>query len=273
MRPCIFVCAFCQAGYLRMLRLLLISIATHSPRLPVVIYTTTVFQRMIALDAPRTLTVHYMINDRYNDITRACRARYDWFRLPCAPQYDRVLYLDTDVLCMAPLEPVFDLCRDDCLYAVEEGDLRTHDPVWDYYGRTLFQESELPGIAHLTAFSSGILLFPGSPKMRDLFETVLDDFQRRPVCRFDQPYLVHHATKKGCVDNQTLRAVAILYNDLQGGETTTCTMMALVHFAGGVGAHEPKEPQMWLTLQTKNAGAFRGVFNWLYKLHTNGWLV
>ena len=175
----------------------------------------------------------------------ACRARLDVFQLPLVQSCRRILYLDTDIVVVNDLGPVFDLCQGDQLYALEEGTMATHDPVWDYYGKTLFTSDEIHQYEHLTAFSSGILLFPNTPTIQQLFRTIAQDCVIRPMCIFDQPYIVHHAMKNHLIDNQSMIPFALLFNDYSKDSTKVPSTMTLMHFAGGVGQYQHKAIHMF----------------------------
>jgi len=234
---------FHNPGYVDMFRLLVDSIARYGCRTAtptLLVYTSSAFRPAVLAAVPPSLPVLVTVCDDYQTVEQACRARLALFHLPHVDQFDRILYLDTDILCVGDLAPVFALCTQERIYALEEGDMRTHDPRWDYYGKTLFDKDDLPRIEHRTAFSSGIMLFPNTPTLRRLFHDMADDCVRRPICKFDQPYIVHHAMKHDMADNQRMIPYAILYNDYVKKGVLLPPTMTLIHFAGGVGVHAHK---------------------------------
>jgi hypothetical protein len=102
---------------------------------------------------------------------------------------------------------VFDIAVDDVLYALPDG---TIDDKTEYWGRKLFGK-ELAKYPDKTAFSSGILLFNNSQKLRDLFHAIRVDIITRPhkTAVHDQPYFVYNAFKYNAYNNTTLPRYAI----------------------------------------------------------------
>ena len=60
----------------------------------------------------------FEINDTYNTLDKACKARFDLFQLPSTAQYKKILYLDTDILVKGDLRKVFEVCQKDLLYVL-----------------------------------------------------------------------------------------------------------------------------------------------------------
>jgi lipopolysaccharide biosynthesis glycosyltransferase len=84
-------------------------------------------------------------------------------------QYEKVLYLDTDILVIKDIQPIFKIAQADVLYALEEGTVGPEMHGWDYWG-TLFQEDgTLEKYHKKTAFNSGVLLFRNCETIRLLF--------------------------------------------------------------------------------------------------------
>jgi lipopolysaccharide biosynthesis glycosyltransferase len=108
--------------------------------------------------------VKFEINDTYDNIDKACKSRIDLFNLSSVKNYDKILYLDTDILVKYNINKVFDVCNEDVLYVLEEGRI-DHDD--DYWGKTLFGD-EFNNYNDKTAFTSGILLFNNCEKIKDL---------------------------------------------------------------------------------------------------------
>ena len=242
---CIFLCVFHKPGYLTLLHILLQSIEKYGQLTEdtcILIYTSSAFKTLIE-EKTYHLPIHYAVIDNYETVEQACRARLDVFQLPLVQSCQQILYLDTDIVVMKDLGPMFALCRENQLYALEEGSMKTHDPFWDYYGKTLFAADEMRLYENRTAFSSGILLFPNSSTIQQLFHTIALDCVHRPICQFDQPYIVHHAMKGNLIDNQSMIPYAILHNDYVKTKVIPSTII-LMHFAGGVGQYQHKSIDM-----------------------------
>ena len=205
---CIFVCVFTQEKYLELFYLLLESITlfgkikdTH-----LLVYTHTDFMLKILRSPFYREFIRFEINDSYNTIDSACRSRLDLFELSIE-KYDKILYLDTDVLIKGDLNQVFDVCKEDVLYVLEEG---TIDSDTDFWGKTLFGD-EVNHYTDKTAFTSGVLLFHRCQKIKELFRTIQEDMATRTYSTYfyDQPYIVYHAFKSGLYENKMLKTMVI----------------------------------------------------------------
>lgn len=81
---CIFVCVFNQEKYIDMLLMLLESIFIYGnldDNTQILIYTSTVFMNIIKQSHLFNEKIKFEINDTYNDVEKACKARLDLFNL------------------------------------------------------------------------------------------------------------------------------------------------------------------------------------------------
>jgi lipopolysaccharide biosynthesis glycosyltransferase len=163
---CIFCCVFNQEKYVDMFFLLLESLNLYgnlNENTDILVYTSTEFMNIIKQSRLFNRIV-FEINDTYNNIDKSCKARLDLFNLSIS-KYEKILYLDIDILVKDDINKVFDVCKEDILYVLEEGDI--HDDT-DYWGKTLFGE-EINNYDN-KAFTSGILLFNNCEKIKNLME-------------------------------------------------------------------------------------------------------
>jgi lipopolysaccharide biosynthesis glycosyltransferase len=185
----------------------------------------------------------FVINDTYNTVEKACKARLDLFDLlvPSKYNYSKILYLDTDIIVKGALQNVFDLCIKDKLYVLEEGAI---DSDSDFWGKTLFVsagELELyTNSNNSTAFSSGIMLFNNCEKIKNLFSCIKEDMIKRPFTFYchDQPYIVYNAFKYGLYDNQVLKEFAV------NNDHDINSSKIIHHFPGDPGMHQNKLKHM-----------------------------
>jgi len=179
----------------------------------------------------------FEINDTYDTVDKACKSRLDLFEFKSISNYDKILYLDTDIIIKNDINKVFDIVQKDLLYVLEEGtiDIIT-DKHGDYYGSTLFNEDEIIVYNKKNAFSSGILLFNNCEKIKFLFYKIKEDIIARPFSFYscDQPYIVYNAFKYNLYDNQILKKFAI--ND----DFDINSDIVIHHFPGGIGECEYK---------------------------------
>ena len=239
---CIFCCVFNQEKYVEMFYLLLESIfiygniqtSTH-----VLLYTSTRFMNMIKqshlFNADK---IKFEINDSYDNVDKACKARLDLFHLKSVANYDKILYLDTDILIKDDINKVFDVCKEDVLYVLEEGEI---DSNTDYWGKILFGD-EIHNYADKSAFTSGILLFNNCEKINELFVKINEDIVNRPynfAC-YDQPYIVYNAFKYNLYNNKILKSFAVnVYIN-----STLSIDKVIYHFPGDPGNYKHKHNQM-----------------------------
>jgi predicted O-methyltransferase YrrM len=155
--------------------------------------------------------IKFEINDNYDTIDKACKARLDIFNF--SYNYEKILYLDTDIIIKNDINKVFDLCQDNYLYALEEGDIK--DDI-DYWGKSLFGEeiNNYNGNGNgndndTTAFSSGILLFKNCEEIKQLFEKINEDMRNRHHFFNDQPFIIYNTFKYNLYNNKILKSVAI----------------------------------------------------------------
>lgn len=208
MKNCIFICVFTSRGYLEMLYMLLDSLYTFGKpdnSIDILIYTTTNYMQEIKSSSFFTEKIKFEINDDYYSIDFACKARLDLFELKSVFNYNKILYLDTDILIKKPISNIFNLIEKEVLYVLEEGVIY-HDS--DSWGKTLFG-NEIGNYEDKSAFTSGILLFANCEKVKDLFVRIKEDIKLRPHefgC-YDQPYFVYNAFKYNMFDNKKLKSV------------------------------------------------------------------
>ena len=155
------------------------------------------------------------------------------FDYPDISQYDKILYLDCDILVTNNLNGILGFELEDKLYALKEG--HTNHPFW---GSQFFSNSVVK-----EAFSSGILLFKNSENMKTLFKTILDHISHHvqnnlpiPDC-LDQPFIVFHAITLDLYNNEKLIGICINNSEKYQGETIS-------HFPGGPGWYDNKIVRM-----------------------------
>ena len=229
---CIFCCVFNQVKYVEMFYLLLESLITYGIKdhIEVFVYTSTRFMNLIK-NKFQNIKLQFEINDTYTSVDSACKARLDLFDLESTKKYDKILYLDTDIIVKSNLRPVFDLCVNDMLYVLGEGAI---DDLHDYWGKTLFG-NELDKYKDRGAFTSGILLFNNCEKIKELFEKINEDIVKRPysfLC-YDQPYIVYNAFKYNLYEKK-LAPVAV------NNDHNIHSNKIIHHFPGGPGVYQHK---------------------------------
>jgi len=232
---CIFICIFNNENYIKLFYLLLESIYIYGnldESTKIVVYTSTPFMEIIKQSHLYNNNIIFEMNDTYNNIDTACKSRLDLFQLPSITKFDKILYLDTDIIIKNDMNPLFSVIEEDILYVLEEGTIDHH---LDFWGKTLFGD-EINDYDDKTAFTSGILLFNNCEKIRDLFTIIKNDIIKRPhhfAC-YDQPYFVYNAFKYNLCNKVLLKSYAINNNtDIYSDKT-------IHHFPGGPGIYNHK---------------------------------
>lgn len=252
MSKCIYCCIFNQDKYVDMFYLLLESLFTYGKldnNTDILIYTSTLFMNIIKQNHLFNDKIKFEINDQYNNLDKACKARLDLFDLPSIKNYYKILYLDTDILVKNDINKVFELCKDDILYVLEEGKINSDKNHW---GKKLFGNEEINNYNDKSAFTSGILLFNNCEKIKDLFNKINEDIIKRPykfIC-YDQPYIVYNAFKYNLYDNKVLKAFAI------NNDNNIHSDIVIHHFPGGPGIYSKKILIMNMFLNQLNKFTF-----------------
>lgn len=253
---CVFICVFNNPNYVNMVYLLLESIQLYgqlnNDSVEILIYTSTKFMNIIKLCPYPIINelTKFVINDTYNTVEKACKARLDLFDLLVDTMnngnkyngnkynYNKILYLDTDIIVKGNIQTIFDVCVEDKLYVLEEGSI---DSDSDFWGKTLFENAgDLDLYGNGKAFSTGIMLFNNSDKMKCFFSEVKQDFKKRPFTFYcqDQPYIVYNAFKYALYDNQALKPFVV------NNDHDVYSSKIIHHFPGDPGRHQNKMAHM-----------------------------
>ena len=208
----IYITVFNQVKYVDMLYLLLESIYSYGnlkDNTDILIYTSTEFMNKIKDSKFNSDKLLFEINEEYNDINLACKARLDLFELESVNNYDKILYIDTDIIIKDDLNELLNIVLEDKIYALEEGKIEQIGRTgifYDYYGRVLFT-NEFESYLDLNGFTSGMMLFNNCEDIKNLFCIIKDDIINRPYnfCCYDQPYIVHNCIKFELCDTQLMK--------------------------------------------------------------------
>lgn len=246
---CIFCCVFNEKKYLEMFLVLLESIHLYGNLIDtdILIYTSSKFKYIIENHILFNQNIVFEINDTIDNIDKSCKSRLDLFNLSI-DKYDKILYLDTDIIIKDDINKVFNICSEEILYVLEEG---TIDDGRDFWGKTLFDKNY--DYVDKTAFTSGILLFKNCNKIKDLFNQINEHMN---TCSFffdcyDQPYIVYNAFKNNMYNNKILKSFAI------NNDSDINSNKVIHHFPGYPGIYEKKIKSMNCFLNDLNKNNFK----------------
>jgi len=240
-RNLVYLCVFYNTDYILLLKEVFRSIdrcGGLDENTDLVIFTHPTFQTEIQAAAEESNLFIRLFFIEFNTLFHSAMARlflYEW-----APiwNYDKILYLDTDLLINGVLSRIFQLPIEiGKLYALEEGTIGH-----SFWGGDLFDFSvwdrEMPG------FTSGVLLFKNTVEIKNLFISVIEHIHSDCIVKrkfvpsaLEQPYLIYHAYTQNKYDIDLLKDYVI--NNAEAPENKI-----IYHFPGGPGGFVNKYTKM-----------------------------
>lgn len=227
----IYFCVFYNRDYLKLLNLLLKSVKIFSniDTIEFLIITCDEFKKYID-EISSKLDIHLYIQCfNFTTIFQAACARLYIFDYEYINSYEKILYLDTDIIIKGNLTPIFDFILDDVLYGLESGTINSPNFGKDFFdinsstpsfnsSTPSFNSSTSSFNSSTTGINSGTLLFNNSKIIKDLFcriqshiNTFVDSKLPIPYC-MDQPFINYHAIKDNLYNNKLLNPLISLYD-------------------------------------------------------------
>lgn len=230
----IYFCVFYNKDYFKLLNLLLISMKIYSPMdsFDLLILTSPDFEQDVhELSTKLNIKIQIMTCN-FTTIFQAACARlhiFDYFNLE---GYEKLLYLDTDILIKEDPGRIFNLELHDLLYGIESGTIESMN-----FGGEFFNFNSIN--RNLTGINSGTLLFKNSQTIRELFTRIrnhIENFTKSnltpPYC-LDQPFINYHAIKDSIYDNKLLNPHVSLF---EGNDTVdNYITSSICHFSFPIG--------------------------------------
>lgn len=235
----IYMCVFHQMSYINLLTLLITSILAkaniNKETTDILIITSPSFQPLIKNKLESfNLDLCYYILDLHSLFDAGC-SRLNIFKYENINKYNKILYLDTDILLNSDINVLFNLeITSDKIYALEEGNIEH-----EYWGGQFFDFNKFNRTE--SAFTSGILLFSNSDSMKLLFNTIqthiVDYIYTKkngiPIC-LDQPFIVYNAISQNKYDNQVLKSY------VENNPSVVSSEKIVYHFPGTPGFYDSK---------------------------------
>jgi len=239
----IYMGVFYNEKYIRLLELLFLSLRIYSRRYDVLVLTSDDFKEKIqALSSSVGVPCHIHCLPCSTIFEAAC-ARLHVFEWPGLEEYEKVLYLDTDIIIRRDLGKVFEYSLEKKLYGIASGTLESPQ-----FGGQFFEWSSC-GLDHTTSgVNSGTLLFLNCPEIRELFERInahirahLAEGKKIPTV-MDQPFINYHVFMSRMSNTSLLKDDVSLYEDQVTVENadTAC----ICHFSFPIGNFEHKYQRM-----------------------------
>jgi hypothetical protein len=174
-------------------------------------------------------------------IFEAACSRLRIFDYPEISKYEKLLYLDTDILIRRDLTPIFSLDLEDNLYGIPSGTLKSL-----HFGGNFFDFSTID--SSLSGLNSGTLLFKSSVPLQCLFSRIIKHIEeysssgKVPPYALDQPFINYHAFSSNMYNTTLIKPYVSLYEDtlIVDNEETA----AICHFSYPIGDFEHKYARM-----------------------------
>ena len=260
----VYMAAFNNPQYAELLKVLLATIKFFSKTdtIDFLILTSEDLAPSIkALSGQLDLPVYIKVCEKKGLHDALC-ARFTIFDYEEVDRYERLLYLDTDIVVQNDLTPLFEVDIEDKIYGLPEGTIEH-----EYHGGWFFDfttiDKDTPGM------NSGILLFKNTETVRTIFAAVTAHSKQRREANEpmpstgDQPFLNYHAIKGGNQDTALLTQYALIYCMDPPPPPSKPTTIAICHFVWPLGdaAHKKRRMIQHMKHVFSNYGA-------IYGLHT-----
>lgn len=239
----VYACVFYNPDYFKLLELLLLSMRMYSSTdtFDLVVLTSPEFEsRLNELSNKIGLKVTAMCI-KLTTIFEAASARLRIFDYADIYKYEKVLYLDTDIIIKGDLASLFSLATEDKLYGIEQGTIASMN-----FGRQFFKNSGVD--FNISGLNSGTLLFRNCLAIRDLFSRIrghinaFTDTGEQPPYTLDQPFINYHAIRDSVYDNKVINPYVSLYENSDVVSNYATSMIC--HFSYPIGNFAHKYNRM-----------------------------
>ena len=233
----LYSCVFFNEKYINLLELLLKSYIMHGKPTSDVDYlvlTNSLFQEKINGIFNKYNVKGYIWCLDLRTMFEATYARLKVFDFKDISNYNKILYLDTDILITNNIKNILNFVLENKLYVLKEGNTNHED-----WGKNLFKNNN----PNIDAFTSGIMLFNNCNVIKESFDIILNHIQEDVKNKvsipstYEQPYIIYHFIKSELYNNSKLINIAI-NNPKKLLNETIC------HFPEKVGLYENKIDKM-----------------------------
>ena len=196
------------------------------------------------------------------DVTDMMAIKYRICDMPELTAFRPLLYLDTDAICNAPLDPLLGaLARGQRVSVPLEMDLRGDH---NYYGAPLFNADPTATIRNDRGFSAGLMGIPSTDVARQTFPTIVDsmyglsrqqkDRKALGAIFLDQGIANYVMHKTDAADFEIMTRHVVTPVDFQR-PLADIERRGFAHFCGGIGDAALKLPAMRAYLTLLRSGA------------------
>jgi hypothetical protein len=186
------------------------------------------------------IKIHISSFTHWQDILCARTYIYEYSNIE---KYDKVLYLDTDIIIQNDLSVLFDQDIEERLYAMKEGTIEH-----DYHGGQFFDFTQID--KNITGMNSGILLFKPTKEILQIFRDINHHIKEMkesgkpmPTC-IDQAFINYHFIKNNRHQTGFLEKYGLIYCYDPPPPPSAPTDIILCHFVWPVGNAGHKKDRM-----------------------------
>jgi len=243
MKNLLYFCVFYNNNYFKLLNLLLTSLKFYSNlnSFDILILTNeTMREEVDELSKKLKINIKIQTFD-FKTIFQAACARLFIFDYPEINKYEKILYIDTDIIIKKDLFILFDLDIGNLLYALEQGTINSLN-----FGKQFFNFDKIN--PNTTGINSGTLLFKNCQEIRNLFSRIIGhinaytDSKVTTPYTMDQPFINYHAISSKVYDNKLLNPYISLYEDTD--MVTNYDTSVICHFSYPIGNFNHKYDRM-----------------------------
>jgi tetratricopeptide (TPR) repeat protein len=239
----VYLGIFFNKDYIELLRIFLITVKLYSniDSIDFLVITSSDFVPTI-----NTLssTIGIPLKTMTLDVSRLAGgafARLYIFEYENIMAYDKILYLDTDIIIQGDLMNIFNETIDDKIYGLKEGTIEH-----EIHGGWWFDFSTID--KDTIGINSGILLFKPSEQMRKIFTEThnhVDSLKDKdmPQCA-DQPFVNYHFIKANKYDIQVIDKHCLIYCIEPPPPPSEPTSVVVCHFVWPIGNAKHKMGRM-----------------------------
>lgn len=225
----VYTCCFHQENYTDVVLYLINSFKKTGSNVDFLVYTTGEFKTIIQSKCADLTGVKFFEKNFYKSMNQARISKLDIFDYPEIDNYEKVIYIDADSICIKDPAPLFDNIQDDLIYVYGEGNILCEA---EYWGRSLFLK-ENPQYADKEGISSFIMGFKTIPAIKKLFiktkQAFYLDMYQNKLKFYDQPFL-NFFFINGNMCNQN--ALKPFVRSREPAQSAIDNGRFIVHFAG-----------------------------------------
>jgi len=241
----VYLGVFFNKDYIELLRIFLVTVKLYSTTddIDFLIFTSENFAPDIQALSKLVGIPLLMKFFSFNSVHEASCSRLFIFDYEHAMSYEKILYLDTDIIVQGDLMNVFSEPLEDKIYGMKEGTIEH-----EIHGGWWFDFSTID--KDTVAMNGGILLFNASESMKAIFneinahvKDIKDTGKPMPQCA-DQPFMNYHFIKAGKYNNKMLEKHGLIYCIDPPPPPSSPTDVVLCHFVWPIGNARHKMGRM-----------------------------